>query len=126
MGSFVAATPSIQDAQISVEVTNMDAQGLSAHHANGGYCAKLPFGLEDLNVDGFVRGELGFTTEFALQNGKLINGNSALGSHPKPIYPSWSSLWSLKTNQPIFDLVAFLYHQEEGNNTSWNSKIMVS
>lgn len=134
MGSFVAAAPSVQHAQITVEVTNMDAQSqvdalhsseelvmnnhwrqkslpfnftLSARYANGATHATLSFGFRDLNVDGFVKGELGFTTVFGLSGGKLINGNQALGYHPNFITPPWTSLWPLKTeDSPLFDLVA--------------------
>ncbi|MCJ1346821.1 hypothetical protein MMC31_005039 [Peltigera leucophlebia] len=137
MGSFVAAAPSIQHAQISVEVTNMDAQDqvdvlhpsdelvmnyggpsdskylpfnftLTAQYAqtNG---VKLPFGFKDLNINGFLRGELGFKTEFAFRNGKLINGNRALGNHPSFIFPPWTTLWPLNINEPnvFYNLNAF-------------------
>lgn len=68
---------------------------LSARHANGP--ASLSFGFENLDgADGFVRGELGFRTEFAFRDGKLINGNRALGYHVARIFPPWTSLWSLK------------------------------
>ena len=135
MGSFIAAAPSVQHAQITVEVTNRDAQNqvdalhsseelvmnndgrqnslpfnftLRVRYANGATPAKLPFGFEDLNVDGFVKGELGFPTVFALRDRKLITGNRALGYHPNFITPPWSSLWPLKIQEPnvLFDLVA--------------------
>lgn len=125
LGSYVAATPSIKHAQISVDITNMDAHDkvdalhpsedrlvmqdvgyygfpnlefnftLNARFANGP--ASLPFGFANLEgSDGFVRGQLGFRTEFAFRNGKLINGNRALGYHVARIFPPWTSLWSLK------------------------------
>ena len=131
LGSFVAAAPSIQHAQISMEVTNTDAQDqvdvlhssdelvmnhgghsdhknlhfnftLSAHypHPHGGHGAKLPFGFKDLHIHGFVRGELGFKTEFAFRHGKLINGNRALGNHPNYIFPPWTTLWPLNVGEP--------------------------
>lgn len=125
VGSLVAAAPSIQHAQISVEVTHTDAgqnqadafhfseelvmnQGppghknlpfnftLSARNASGSSHARLPFGFENLQVgDGFIRAELGFATVFALRDGKLITGNRALGFHVARIWPPWVSLWSL-------------------------------
>lgn len=110
--SFVAAAPSAQHAQITVEVTNMDDAPqnhqvdvlhssqelpvttnqdedhyhkslpfkfiLRATNASGPIPTppheRLPFGFRDLNVDGFPRGELGFTTVFELRDGKLITG----------------------------------------------------
>lgn len=136
IGSLAAAAPSIQHAQISVEVTHTDAQNhadvvhssvgtgtnnddfglkdlpfnftLSARYANGGR-SSLPFGFADLNApDGFARGELGFSTVFAFRGGKLINGNRALGGHVQKIFPGWTSLWSLERegHRPWFDLIA--------------------
>lgn len=135
MGSYVAAAPSIQHAQISVEVSsNMDAYDqidalhsseepvmingeralkslpfnftLTGRHAHGP--AALPFGIENSNApDGFNRGELGFRTEFALRHGKLIVGNRALGYHVARIFPPWSALWSLKSEPRSFlELIA--------------------
>lgn len=129
VGSYVAAAASIQHAQISVEITNGDAQDqvdflhssdelvmnhgghndrknlpfnftLSAHYAREGPNRKLDFGFKDLNIHGFVKGELGFKTEFAFRNGKLINGNSALGNHPNYIFPPWTTLWPLSLTEP--------------------------
>lgn len=137
IGSLAAAAPSIQHAQISVEVIHTDAQNhadvvhssvgtgtnndgfglkylpfnftLSARYANGGPTS-LPFGFENLDVgsDGFVRGELGFPTVFAFREGKLINGNRALGGHVHRIFPGWTSLWSLEraVHRPWFELIA--------------------
>lgn len=127
MGSFVAAAPSIQHAQISVEVTNMDAQDqvdvlhssdelvmnyggqsdpktLPFNFTLGAYRPgspqnKLPFGFKELDF-GFPRGELGFKTEFAFRGGKLINGNRALGNHPNSIFPPWTTLWPLDLHEP--------------------------
>lgn len=140
MGSFVGAALSIQQAQLSIEVKNIDTKdkfdvlrssqelvmdhdrnydrktlrfkftilAYSFYGAHGGQPGGQHLGFEDLNVHGFVRGELGFTTDFALRNGKLINGNRALGNHPSYIYPPWTTLWPLNLKEPhIFhDLVA--------------------
>lgn len=130
MGSLVAAAPSIQHAQISGEATPTDAENqayalhsseehgpknlpfnftLSARPLNGDPQARLSFGFESLNVrDGFIRGELGFATEFAFHNGTLITGNRALGHHLNEPWPPWTSLWSLNTKTPdlFFDLIA--------------------
>lgn len=67
----------------------------------------LNFGFDDSEADSFVRGELGSATEFAFLDGKLIYGNKALGIHPHPISPGWTSLRSLKDDAPrlIFDLL---------------------
>lgn len=128
MGSFAAAAPSFQHAQISVEVTHTDSEnqadalfssrkqvinddgpGLSnlpfnftliAHIALGIHKSKLPFGFADLTLrDGFNRGELGYETEFALLNGKLRNGNRALAWHVAKILPPWTSLWSFNEEE---------------------------
>lgn len=137
LGSYVAAAPSIHHAQVSVKVTNMDAYDqvdashsseellmnaggrglkslpfnftLSGRHATG---PSLLFGIEDLNApDGFGRGELGFRTEFALRNGKLINGNRALGYHAARIFPPWTALSSLKGELHSFpELIAIPQH----------------
>lgn len=136
IGSLVAAAPSIQHGKISVEVIHTDAENhadvvhssvgtgtnndgfglkylpfnftLSARYANG-RPTSLPFGFENWGGnDGFVRGELGFPTVFEFRDGKLINGNRALGGHPHTIFPGWTSLWSLKreVHRPWFDLIA--------------------
>ena len=137
MGSYVAAAPSIQHAQISVEVTDVDAYDqVDALHAseelviNNGRPAfkslpfnftvrarqvysplSLPFGFKNLDApSGFARGELGFRTEFAFRNGKLINGNRALGYHVARIFPPWTSLWSLKDDVQFLELVATSQH----------------
>ena len=147
MGSFVAAAPSIQHAQISVEITNMDAQDqVDALHSSeelvmngadnpddpdldpenrpfnftlgvqyfnrgqdGGLDHHLSFGFEDLKGDTFGRGEIGFPTEWAFRNGKLINGNKALGIHPNHANPGWTSLWPLEeeNSKKIFDLLVW-------------------
>lgn len=139
LGSYVAAAPSIQHAQISVEVSsNMDAYDqvdalhsseepvmidgerglkslpfnftLTGRHASGS--AVLPFGIQHLDArDGFARGELGFRTEFAFRHGKLIVGNRALGYHVARIFPPWTALWSLKSEPRSFlELVAIPRH----------------
>lgn len=104
VGSFVVAAPSIQHAQISVEITSMDGQDqLDALHSSeglvmnrtsqdddddllenlpfkftlgvqyvnrrGGQDKDLHFGIDDSKADTFVRGELGFATEFAFLDG---------------------------------------------------------
>lgn len=82
---------------------------LGARHANGGPSSRLPFGFENFNAgDGYNRGELGFTTMLAFHIGKLINGNFAFGSHVNKIRRQWTSLRSLKTQEPrtFFDLIA--------------------
>lgn len=128
IGSFAAAAPSFQHAQISVEVTHTDSEiqadalyslgkqvinddgprlsnlpfnfTLIAHIALGIQKSKLPFGFADLTIrDGFNRGELGYETEFALLNGKLRNGNRALAWHVAKILPPWTSLWSFNEEE---------------------------
>lgn len=147
IASFAAAAPSVQHAQISVEVTHTDVQNqadvvhsseelgmnhgefghkdlpfnftLDLRYANGQ--PALPFGFETLNVgDGFVRGELGFRTEFAFLDGKLINGNRALGGHVTKPWPGWTSLWSLEKRgdwHPWYDLIAI--PKESGGRTRY-------
>ncbi len=83
---------------------------LSGRHATGP--GSLLFGIEHLNApDGFGRGELGFRTEFALRNGKLINGNRALGYHAARIFPPWTALYSLKGERSSFpEIIAIPQH----------------
>lgn len=83
---------------------------LTGRHANGP--GSLVFGIEHLNAaDGFARGELGFRTEFAFRNGKLINGNRALGYHAARIFPPWTALSSLKGGVNAFpELIAVPQH----------------
>lgn len=128
MGSFVAAAPSFQHAQINVEVARSGSKTqaddlyfsgkqainddgprhsnlpfnftLIAHIALGIHKSKLSFGFADLTMkDGFNRGELGYETEFALLNGKLRNGNRALAWHVAKILPPWTSLWSFNEEE---------------------------
>lgn len=129
IGSFAAAAPSFQHAQINLEAThsgfknqadtlyslgntqaiNDDVPRLSnlpfnftlvAHIALGIHKSKLPFGFADLSMkDGFNRGELGYETEFALLNGKLRNGNRALAWHVAKILPPWTSLWTFNEEE---------------------------
>lgn len=144
MGPFAAAAPSFQHVQISVEVTHTDSQnqadalhssgkpvmnydgpGLSylpfnftliASKATGSHKVELPFGFADLTLpDGLARGELGYDTEFALRNGKLINGNRALAWHVAKVFPPWTSLWSYDKGKTHFylDFVA-IPHLSEG------------
>lgn len=130
LGSFVAAAPSFQHAQISVDITNMETQGqvdalyssdelevhhgghhihkdlpfnftLSARHASGHPRAGLPFEFERLNGRDSIRGELGFTTIFAFRDGKLISGNRALGYDPRRPWPPWTALWPLEIKEPV-------------------------
>lgn len=83
--------------------------GVQYVNRRGGQDKDLDFGFDDSKADTFVRGELGFSTEFAFLDGKLINGNKALGIHPRPISPGWTSLRSLKDDTPssIFDLLVY-------------------
>ncbi len=121
LGSYVAAAPSIHHAQVSVGITNTDVQNpidplhsseelvmsqlgsgskslrfnftLSARAVKGS--ASLPFGFDTLDApDGFAKGKLGITTEFAFRNGSLIIGNRGLGYNIAKIFPPWTSLWS--------------------------------
>ena len=145
MGSYVAAAPSIQHAQISVKITNMDVQNqvdtghsleelvknqggsglkslpfnftLSARYAEA--AVSLPFGFENLDGrDGLIRGELGFSTVFAFREGKLIYGNRALGPHLFEIFPPWTSLWTLKgeNDSTFFDLIVTSPDSRESPN----------
>lgn len=145
IGSILAAAASIQHTQISVEITNTDAQDhVDARHSSepklvmkpadqdypenlsfnftlgvqyvhrgqdGGQNKNPSFGFKDLEGDNVVvRGEIGFATEFAFRNGKLINGNKALGTHPSHISPGWTSLFPLKGDKPdtdVFDLLVW-------------------
>lgn len=122
LGSCVAASPSIHHAQIKVEITDTDVQKnqvdalhsseepvmnqvgsgvkslpynftLSARSLDGS--RSLPFGFPSSGGDGFIRGELGISTEFAFRGGRLITGDRALGYHLARNYPPWTSLWSL-------------------------------
>ena len=136
IASFAAAAPSVQHGQISVEATHTDVQNqadvvhsseelgmnhggfglknlpfnftLSASYADGH--PAWPLGFESLTIgDGLIRGELGFRTEFAFRDGKLINGNRALGAHLTKPWPGWTSLWSLEKKKdwhPWYDLIA--------------------
>ena len=85
---------------------------LGVQYANRGQDKDLSFGFEDLKGDTFVRGEIGFATEFAFRNGNLINGNKALGIHPNHANPGWTSLWPLKKegSDKIFDLLVWSKH----------------
>lgn len=75
----------------------------------------LPFAFADLTLaDGIARGELGYDTEFALRDGKLINGNRALAYHEAKILPPWTSLWSFDKPHRYFDLAAFPNPLENG------------
>lgn len=68
----------------------------------------LPVGFEDLTLaDGLARAELGYSTEFALRDGKLINGNRAIQYHRAKVFPPWLSLWSLDKPRQYLIFAAF-------------------
>lgn len=163
LGSYVAAAPSIHHAQIRVDITDINVQNhvdalhsseelvmnqvglgekslpfnftLSARPVKGS--ASLPFGFATLDAtDGLIRGELGFSTEFAFRNGRLITGDRALSYHLAEIFPPWTSLWSLNKEVPgpFIELIAisqasegklthFLVFERNGKFTSGASML---
>ena len=136
LGPFAAAAPSFQHAQISVDVTHTNVQNqadalhsslgkpvmnedeppfsslpfnftLNARNVHGAL-RWLPVGFADLTLpDGLARAELGYETEFALRDGKLINGNRALQYHVAKVFPPWLSLWSLDNPPQYLIFAAF-------------------
>lgn len=86
------------------------------HHPNGP--ASLSFGFENLDGrDGLIEAELGFTTVFALRDGKLITGNRALGYNLVEVWPPRVSLWTLNRGAEsnlLPDFVAFPKSTSEG------------
>lgn len=133
VGTFAAAAPSFQYTQISVDVAHPHVQNQAdALHSSGKpvmnkdepyhsslpynftliarnvHGRRLPFGFADLTLaDGFARAELGYDTEFALRDEKLINGNRALEYHVAKVFPPWLSLWSLDLPHKYLDFAAF-------------------
>lgn len=141
MGSFAAAAPSFQHAQISVEVTHTNFQNQAdALHSSGKPVMnedappfshlpfnftliarnvhgtlRLPFGFADLTLaDGLARGELGYATEFALHDRKLINGNRGLAYHEAKILPPWTSLWTFDKPHRYLEFAAIPNPSEKG------------
>lgn len=75
----------------------------------------LPVGFADLTLaDGHARVELGYETEFALRDGKLINGNRGLEYHIAKVFPPWLSLWSFDKRHTYLTFAAYPYPVEEG------------
>lgn len=136
LGPFAAAAPSFQHTQTSVDVTHTNVQNqadtlysssgklvmnedehplsslpfnftLNARSVHGAL-RWLPVGFADLTLpDGLARAELGYETEFALRDGKLINGNRALQYHIAKVLPPWLSLWSLDKPRQYLIFAAF-------------------
>ena len=122
--------------QVGSEVNSLPFNfTLSARSVKGS--ASLPFGFGTLDApDGFIRGELGFRTEFAFRNGRLTSGDRALGYSLAKIFPPWTSLWSLNEEVPgsFIELIAvsqasggklthFLVFERNGKFTSGASML---
>lgn len=77
----------------------------------------LPVGFADLTLaDGHARLELGYETEFALRDGKLINGNRGIEYHVAKVLPPWLSLWSFDKRHTYLQFAAYPNPLEEGGD----------
>ncbi len=106
---------------------------LFARNVNGAAAAAaatppgLPVGFADLTLaDGHARAELGYETEFALRDGKLINGNRGLEYHVAKVFPPWLSLWSFDKRHTYLTFAAYPNPVEEGGREHYLLKLTAS
>lgn len=87
----------------------------------------LPVGFADLTLaDGHARAELGYETEFALRDGKLINGNRGLEYHIAKVFPPWLSLWSFDKRHTYLTFAAYPNPVEEAGREHYLLKLTAS